>query len=179
VKKAAFLEAFARLGTVTHAARAASISRKLPYQWAKTDPRFKTAFDDASEQATDALEAEARRRAVEGVEKPVLYQGKQVTVPGKDAAGNTVEVPLALREYSDTLLIVMLKMKGRFRDTMAHTDPDGRALGLTLEDAMLAGYARAQREQASAPRVSSRRPTTPAPADPYANDPSGNGGARR
>ena len=42
----------------------------------------------------DALEAEARRRAVEGVRKPVFYQGVICGWVG---------------EYSDTLLIFLLK----------------------------------------------------------------------
>jgi hypothetical protein len=48
----------------------------------------------ALEQAADLLEAEARRRAVEGVTKPIMY---------KDKVATTVQ------EYSDTLLIFLLK----------------------------------------------------------------------
>ena len=46
------------------------------------------------ESAVDDLEAEAWRRAKEGVEKPVFQGGKQVGV---------------IREYSDTLMATLLK----------------------------------------------------------------------
>ena len=46
------------------------------------------------EQAAQRLEAEAKRRAVEGVEEPVFYQGKQCGV---------------IKRYSDALLMFLLK----------------------------------------------------------------------
>ncbi len=45
---------------------------------------------------TDRMEDEARRRAVDGVEESVFYQGEQVST---------------VRRYSDTLLIFMLKAR--------------------------------------------------------------------
>jgi hypothetical protein len=93
-KKAAFLSAFAELGTVTHAAIAAGIERTTHYRWVKEDDAYAKGFVEAEGKAIDSLEREARRRAIEGTEKPI-YQGGQMV--------GTV------REYSDTLLIFLMK----------------------------------------------------------------------
>jgi len=79
-----------------HAARTACIDRGTPYAWLRNDPEYAKAFSDAEEEAVQNLEAEARRRAVEGVEKPVFYRG---SVVGK------------IREYSDPLLIFLFKAR--------------------------------------------------------------------
>ncbi len=96
-KKRTFLDAFARLGVVTHAATAAKIDRDLHYKWMKSDPAYAEAFTDAETRAIDTLEREAWRRAVEGNKRPVFHQGKKCG---------------ELTEYSDVLLIFLLK--GRF-----------------------------------------------------------------
>lgn len=89
-----FLEALAKRGNITESAAAAGVARRTVYQWRDADPEFASAWDDALEQAADAMEAELWRRAVEGVEKPIYQQGMQVGT---------------VREYSDTLLIFRLK----------------------------------------------------------------------
>lgn len=93
-KKAAFLAAYSTLGNLSATERETGIARQRHHEWVKADPTYLADFLVAQEQAIDALESEARRRAVEGVEKPV-YQG------GKLVGG--------IREYSDTLLIFLLK----------------------------------------------------------------------
>jgi hypothetical protein len=67
------------------------------------DEAFARAWEDALEQGTDSLEDEARRRALQGVEKPVFREGRQVGT---------------VTEYSDTLLIFLLKARRpeKFRD---------------------------------------------------------------
>ena len=111
-RKARFLEAFMRDATVFHAARAASIDRGTHYAWLKNDPEYARAFSDAEEEAVQNLEAEARRRAVEGVDKPVFYRGQAI---GK------------IRDYSDLLLIFLLKAKRPelYRDRFDHSPRDG------------------------------------------------------
>lgn len=104
----AFLAAFSRTGNITVAANKAGINRGTHYEWIDTDPEYAGRFADASEEAADYLEAEARRRAVVGVEEPVgWYQGE---------AGGTV------RKYSDTLLIFLLKglRPEKFRERYSH-----------------------------------------------------------
>jgi hypothetical protein len=107
-----FLAEFAQRGIVTRAARAAGTDRTNVYLWCDHDPAFALAFDDAKEQATDSMEDEARRRAVDGVDKPV-YQG-----------GILVGY---IHEYSDSLLTTMLKANRpeKFRDRFEVMGKDG------------------------------------------------------
>lgn len=92
-EKALFLEALAEIGVVSYAASAAGVERSTPYVWRKKDPEFAAAWDSALEESIDALEVEARRRALVGTDKPVFYQGKEC---GR------------VREYSDTLMCFLL-----------------------------------------------------------------------
>ena len=50
----------------------AGISREAVRKRRKKEPDFAADFDQAQREATDALEAEARRRAVDGVDEPVF-----------------------------------------------------------------------------------------------------------
>lgn len=93
-RRAVFLEDFAKKGNVTAAAKLAGVSRPTVYEWASVDKKFRKLFRDAREQAADALEAEARRRAVDGYDKPIFQMGQEVGV---------------VREYSDGLLQLLLK----------------------------------------------------------------------
>ncbi len=88
--------ALAETGTRTRAAAIAGVHRSVLYtpQW-KEDRAFQAALKAAEEVAADRLEAEAWRRAVEGVERPVGWH--------KGRPGGTV------CEYSDILLIFLLK----------------------------------------------------------------------
>lgn len=93
-KKEAFLAAYRENGNITLSAEQIGIARRTHYDWLASDPDYAAAFADAENHAIDRLEQEARRRAVEGTEKPVYQGGKRVG---------------AVREYSDTLLIFLLK----------------------------------------------------------------------
>ena len=92
-KQRAFLAAFRELGNVTAAAAVAKCDRCRVYRW-KQDPQFAMDMAAAAEEAAEHLEAEARRRAVEGTEKPVFHKGVKCGT---------------IREYSDLLLIFLLK----------------------------------------------------------------------
>jgi hypothetical protein len=96
-RRAMFLDAYARCGTIWHAAQEAGIHRNTHYSWLANDADYAEAFAEAEERAIEALEREVRRRAVEGVDEPVFYKGEQCGT---------------IRRYSDTLLIFALK---RFR----------------------------------------------------------------
>ncbi|MGV0954251.1 MAG: terminase [Fluviibacter sp.] len=91
-----FVEHLTDGGTVTKAAAAAGICRQTAYNWRETDKKFAEAWDDAIEAGTQEMEAEAIRRAVKGTQKPVFHQGQ--------VCGH-------VNEYSDTLLIFMLKAR--------------------------------------------------------------------
>lgn len=100
VWRAAFLEALAAVGNVSGAAKTASVSRRFVYDERERDPDFAALWDDALDQAADAMEREALRRAVEGWDEPVFG-----SLGGKSGSGEIGTV----RKYSDTLLIFLLK----------------------------------------------------------------------
>lgn len=101
--KREFLEYLRSTGNVSTSARAAGITPWTAYDHRKKDEKFASEWEDAIQEACDYLENECRRRAVDGVEKPVFYQGKQCG---------------SVQEYSDTLLIFLLKAHRpeKFRD---------------------------------------------------------------
>lgn len=139
--KAVFLAELSKTGNVSAAARKAKVNRDSTYAARdyeeKQDPtaraaamEFARAWDNAMEVAIDALEAEARRRAVDGTLEPVgWYKGE---------SGGKV------RRYSDTLLIVLLKghRPEKYRENI-HTEHAG-AVAVVTSDEM----ARARKEVA-------------------------------
>jgi hypothetical protein len=96
-----FLKALSDSGSVTAAVAMAGTSRSRVYELRKADPAFAADWDEAEEIATDRLEDEARRRAVEGVPEPLVSGGKIV----RDGDGQ----PIAIRRYSDALLLALLR----------------------------------------------------------------------
>lgn len=92
--KRRFLEEYARCGTIGEAARRANVGRASHFVWMNDDPEYKARFNDAKEEACDLLISEARRRAAEGVEEPVFFQGQQ--------CGTVLK-------YSDNLLMFLIK----------------------------------------------------------------------
>ena len=106
---------------------AAKIDRTVPYKTRQDDPDFAAAYDDALDEACDGLELEARRRAHDGIDEPVVYQGELCgswvmpdgTVVSKDTPGALL-VPLTVKKYSDSLLMALLKAHRpeKFRDNV-------------------------------------------------------------
>ena len=92
--KKVFLALLAQTGNVTASADGVGKSRDAAYKARRANPDFAEAWEDAKEEALDAMEAEAWRRGMQGVDEPVFYQG---------------EVRGHITKYSDTLLIFMLK----------------------------------------------------------------------
>lgn len=93
-KKAQFLARLSEYGNVTRAAEDCELSRVYLYQTKREDELFAVEWEEAARVGAARLEDEARRRAVEGWQEPVWYQGEEVG---------------AVRKYSDTLLICLLK----------------------------------------------------------------------
>lgn len=93
-KREKFLEALAEVGNVTQAAALAGAGRASVYEWRAADVEFAEAWEAALDAAADKLEQEAWRRATQGIDEPVHYQGQRVDM---------------VRRYSDTLLIFLLK----------------------------------------------------------------------
>ena len=94
-KRARFLTALTETGNVRKAAKTIRCSTRTLYTYRHRDPAFAQDWERALAEAMDTvLEPEAMRRAVDGVVKPVYQGGKRVGT---------------VREYSDTLLIFLLK----------------------------------------------------------------------
>lgn len=87
-----FLDALRTTGVVARACRAAGIASVTAYRLRDSDADFANDWDNALEDATDALEAEARRRALEGIEEPVIYQGQPTPIWERDEDGEIVMV---------------------------------------------------------------------------------------
>lgn len=129
-----FLDNLEETGNVSRAAEAAGISRQTAYDSRDRSKEFRKDWDAALDVATDKLEAEARRRAVDGLVRYKFHKGYPVTHP------ETGE-PYYEHEYSDTLLIFLLKAHRpeKFRDRVEHTGADGGPIrhedvGLTDEE---------------------------------------------
>jgi hypothetical protein len=77
LKKSAFLAAYADCGSIKESCQIAGINRRTYTRWME-DEAFRLAFQDAHLDVCDALEREARRRAMEGYEEPVFHKGEVV-----------------------------------------------------------------------------------------------------
>ena len=101
--RGAFLAALAQTGNVTAAARAAHVDRTTAYDLRAADPEFAALWRAALDEAADLLEQEARRRAHDGL---VRYKFDR---KGQPLLHPTTGQPYCELEYSDTLLIFLLK----------------------------------------------------------------------
>lgn len=117
--KSAFLEQFRRCGNISQSCRTIGLTNRTEvYRWQERDDQFAAAFREAEIEATELLEAEARRRAVDGVvkETPIFHNGVPVAT-------------ITETRYSDTLLIFLLKGlkpdKYRERYQHEHSGPGG------------------------------------------------------
>jgi len=100
---ALFFEQLALTCNVTASAAAIGVSRQHVNHLRRTRKEFAKDWDNAMEQATDALESAARGRAIDGYQRPVYQRGELV---GYEPC------------YSDALMITLLKAHRpeKFRD---------------------------------------------------------------
>lgn len=127
------LDEYAERCHIRGSAKATGIDRKTHYNWLKADPAYAAAFKALHPIATDVLEDEAVRRANSGVYRLKFHQGELIRIPltdetgavvmqpARDSEGDIVRgpkgkpimepvmVPYQEHEYSDTLLIFLLK----------------------------------------------------------------------
>jgi hypothetical protein len=125
-----FLDAYAKTGSVVRAAKLARLSSPARHSdWLKTVAGYAEEFAQAHAAAVDALEREARRRAVEGVNEPVFYKGQ--------ICGH-------VRKYSDHLLMFLLRAavpsKYRERITAEVSGVDGGPIQVELSAALQKVY---------------------------------------
>lgn len=134
-QKKLFLETLRETANVTAGAERAGIPRYQVYRMRKRDKAFREAWDNAIQAAVDDLEAALRRRALEGVEHPVFYGGKEC---GR------------VRTYNDALGMFILKgrrpevfnARTRGAGKEAEASPIGNARELVM--ARLARFRRSQ-----------------------------------
>ena len=143
-----FLAALRDWPIVQHACDAVGIQRCTAYRARADDKAFAEAWDDAMEAGVDKAEQEAFRRAVRGVDEPLVHQG-QITplmAPMVDENGQPVideltktqkwgpvldadgrPVPQTIRKYSDSLLALVLKGRRKkvYADRTELTGADG------------------------------------------------------
>lgn len=100
-----FLEAFEDEGMVSKACQVVGVSRQAVYAERQRNEEFAVAWADVEERVVERMEHEAYRRAVEGVEKPLVSAGRHVT---------------NVTEYSDSLLQFLLKARRpeRYRENV-------------------------------------------------------------
>jgi len=107
-RKSLVLDLLSQGDTLAQVRTALGINRVTVYRWRQYDQAFATAYSDAMEAGTDLIEQEARRRAVEGYDRPVFQGGGLAGLE---------------RVYSDMLLALLLR--GRrpevFRETTSRT----------------------------------------------------------
>lgn len=142
-----FLRAFALRGIVLDGCRAAGVSRGAVEHWRESSDWFDTMYAIAIEEAADRIEGEAFRRAVDGYDEPVIYQGMTTTIIDKDTGE---EKQLTVRKFSDALLQTILKgarpEKYRENHKVEHT---GAAGGVLVVPAAIdpVSWAKAAQEQ--------------------------------
>lgn len=93
-KELEFLESLEDSCNVREACKVAQLSRSTAYERRGENAEFAQQWDKAIQIGAESLEDEAVRRARDGVDEPVFYQGVQCGT---------------VRKYSDTLLIFLLK----------------------------------------------------------------------
>lgn len=141
-----FFEVLRAERMVTAACKAAEVGRSTVYDRRRNDEAFRETWDAIEQEITDALEREAFRRSTLGVERVIYHKGEEV---GRE------------REFSDTLLIFLLKARKpevyRENVKVVHSGPSGGPIQTKSEvdiaspkvrkhlDAALAASAEAER----------------------------------
>jgi hypothetical protein len=121
--RATFLEALQNTANVSASCQIAGLPRSCVYDWRDADPEFAADWAAAVALGCDALEDEAVRRGCEGWVRPVFHRGKEIG---------------SIREYSDTLLIFMLKARrpAKFRDNYGSPQNGGSDNTIVIKGGM-------------------------------------------
>ncbi|WP_018949508.1 helix-turn-helix domain-containing protein [Thioalkalivibrio sp. ALMg11] len=102
-KKQKVVELLSQTGNLSACAAEVGLSRDTIYRAMQRDEEFATRIAQARDKASYEVEREIRRRGLEGISRPVYYQG---------------EIIGEQKEYSDKLLLAMAKanMPERYSD---------------------------------------------------------------
>ena len=77
-KQTKFLNALLLEGTISGAVHKTGIDRHAHDEWMEMDSDYVSRFGHANEELADELEAEVRRRALQGTVEPLLRKGEQI-----------------------------------------------------------------------------------------------------
>lgn len=125
-KYRSFLDVFSKTGNVTEACRLADLKRSDVLARKRIDPEFSDLYQEAVDIGNDYLEAEARRRAVNGTKKPIVQGGRVVYMQHPDTGELLIDpttlLPIPMNEiiFSDKLLETLLKANNpdKFRENI-------------------------------------------------------------
>lgn len=129
-KQELFLLALGKCASIKNACAIADVSRATIYRWRDTNKTFREALEVANLDANDTIDDEICRRALDGIEEPLVSMGKLVFLeePATDDDGNPLRddkgKPLMrvvgqvkVRKYSDSLLLALAKSRmKKYRD---------------------------------------------------------------
>ena len=129
-KEEIILAALRKCQSATTACELANVPRRTFYNWQHGSKRFRDAVTDATAAGNDTIDDEIRRRAIEGIEEPLVSMGKLVFLeePVLDEDGKPmfdekhrpimqIVGQIKVRKYSDTLLLAMAKSRMmKYRD---------------------------------------------------------------
>ncbi len=121
----AFLESYVQTANILTSCNELGISRTMIYYWQEHDTEFMLQFNQADAEANLMIEAEIKRRAIDGVVEPVVSAGQLAyeyepmldELTGKqklDSKGKPMwqrGAMITVRKYSDTLLIFLAKKR--------------------------------------------------------------------
>lgn len=107
-----FLTKLRSCGVASIAAREVGRSEASFQRERRDNEAFSAAWDWALREAADLLVVEAKRRAMDGVDKPIFYKGDEVAT---------------VKEYSDSLLIKLLEgLHPEFKKNKDDDESSGR-----------------------------------------------------
>lgn len=115
-----FMEEFRLSGNITAASEVCGFNRNCVYDWKRIFPDLEQELAEARLEAVERLEEECRKRATQGVNRPVFQKGKRVGY---------------ITYYSDNLLMFLLKGNApeKFRDNLNVTGQQEHTVDLNLK----------------------------------------------
>lgn len=121
LKKCQYLKGLAIRGVAKDGLLAAGgVTYTTLHRWREGDAWFSRMEVEASLESRDNLEAEAYRRAVQGIDEPVIFQGMVTTVFDPTTG---LDKMLTVKKYSDSLLSMLLKASDpeKYRENVKQT----------------------------------------------------------
>src|SRR5579859_541354 len=129
-KQEIVLATLGKCGSIKKACEISGVSRATFYRWVETNKVFREAVEEANKEANDTIDDEIVRRAVEGIEEPLVSMGRVVYDeemvldengnPELDKGGYPKTkrgARIMQKKYSDGLLLSLAKSRmKKYRD---------------------------------------------------------------